>query len=57
MLTAWALIISLPAALALPARMRARPHHEPEPITPDVARPQGVVNAAGETARAGEGWF
>jgi hypothetical protein len=57
MLTACALIVSLPAALALQARMGARPQHEPEPITRDVAPRQGVVDAAGETARAGEGWF
>ena len=32
MLTACALIVSLPAALAVQARMRARPQREPEPI-------------------------
>ena len=57
MLTACALIVSLPAALAVQARMRARPQREPEPITRDVAPPQAVVDAAGETARAGKGWF
>jgi hypothetical protein len=57
MLTACALIVSLPAALALQARMRARPQHRPEPITRDAAPRQGVVDSAGEPARAGEGWF
>lgn len=57
MLTACASIVLLSAALALPVGMLARPQHEPEQIARDLAPPQGVVDAAGETARAGEGRF
>jgi len=58
MLAASALIVSLPAALAVPGCMLARPQHEPEPIAGDLAPRRGVVEAAGETGLlAGQGRF
>jgi hypothetical protein len=47
--TARAFIVPLPAALALPACMRMRPHYELEPIAGAPLR--GVEDAAGES------WF